>query len=150
MAAILFASAAFVCFGMFEPAYANRSRTTPHVDVVGNDYAFSPLPSRIKPGTTIFTFANHGKVRHELSLARLKKGVTVDELIAGVKAGGRPGDYFERSVGILVAGPGLSPDGKILVDLRGGESYLVFCNFKDTPEAPPHIMLGMYSAFRAQ
>ena len=150
MAAILFVAVVFLCLGLFEPAYADRARSTPHVDVVGNDYAFNPLPKRIKQGTTIFTFANHGKVPHELALGRLKKGTTIDEIIAGVKAGGRPRDYIERSVGVLVAGPGSSPEGKLLVDLQKGETYLVFCNFKDTPEAPAHILLGMYSVFRPE
>ena len=146
MATVLFAAA--ILLWLFEPAYADRSRRTPQVDVVSNDYAFNPLPKRIKPGTTIFTFANHGKVPHELALGRLKKGVTIEQIIAGVKLGGRPRDYMERSVGVLFAGPGQSPDGKLLVDLRKGDSYLVFCNFKDTPEAPAHILLGMYSVFR--
>ncbi|HEY3114959.1 MAG TPA: hypothetical protein VGJ62_14865 [Gemmatimonadaceae bacterium] len=150
MAAVLFAAVVFLGLSLFEPAYADRARSTAHVDVVGNDYAFNPLPKRIKPGTTIFSFANHGKVPHELSLGRLRKGVTIDEIITGVKAGGRPRDYIERPVGILVAGPGVSPEGKLLVDLQKGETYLVFCNFKDTPEAPAHILLGMYSIFRPE
>jgi plastocyanin len=147
--AVLYTAVVLLSLGLFAPAYADRAPTR-QVDVIGNDYAFNPLPKRIKAGTTIFTFANHGKVQHELSLARMKKGVGIDEIIAGVKAGGRPRDYIERSVGILVAGPGLAPDGKVLVDLRKGETYLVFCNFKDTPEAPAHILLGMYSVFRPE
>jgi hypothetical protein len=117
------------------------------IDVVANDYAFMPLP-RINPGPTTFTFANKGKVLHELALGRLKHGVTPDDVLKGVKAGGRPRDFLERSVGILMAGPGQSPEGRLLVDLKQGETYLLFCNFRDTPEAPMHVMLGMYTSFR--
>ena len=72
MAAILFVAVVFLCLGLFEPAYADRARSTPHVDVVGNDYAFNPLPKRIKQGTTIFTFANRGKVPHELAMGAVR------------------------------------------------------------------------------
>ncbi|HZE09925.1 MAG TPA: hypothetical protein VE110_14335, partial [Gemmatimonadaceae bacterium] len=36
------------------------------IEVVAHDYAFEPLPSHIASGPTVFTFANHGTVRHEV------------------------------------------------------------------------------------
>ncbi|MFL5603125.1 MAG: hypothetical protein ACJ77R_06945, partial [Gemmatimonadaceae bacterium] len=63
---------------------------------------------------------------------------------------GRLREVVTRSVGILVAGPGKSPDGRLLVDLIPGETYLVLCNFKDTPVGPTHMTLGMYATFRAE
>ncbi len=98
----------------------------------------------------MFTFANQGKVNHEMSIGRLKPGATIDDLLKVSREGGRLRDLITRSVGILVAGPGKSPDGRLLVDLIQGETYLVFCNFKDTPEAPPHMTLGMYATFTAR
>ena len=86
-----------------------------------------------------------------MSIGRLRPGVTIDEVLKVSKeGGGRLGDLVTRSVGILVAGPGKSPDGRILVDLIPGETYLLLCNFKDTPDAPTHMTLGMYKTFRPQ
>ena len=118
------------------------------IDVVANDYAFMPLPARIAPGPTIFTFANQGKVQHEMSIGRLKSATTIDDLLKVSREGGRMRNLMTRSVGILIAGPGRSPDGRILVDLLPGEMYIVLCNLKDTPESPPHMTMGMYTTFR--
>jgi plastocyanin len=120
------------------------------IDVVANDYAFNPLPAHIAAGPTVFTFANHGTVQHEASIARLRDGVTVDSLLKVVKAGGRARDVLERSIGILIAGPGKSPDGRLWVDLLPGSSYVLICTLRDKPEAQPHAMLGMYTGFKAQ
>jgi len=114
------------------------------------DYAFAPLPELILAGPTVFTFANKGKVQHEMAIVRLRDGVTVDDLVKVMKEGGRRRDVVERSVGILIAGPGKSPDGKLLVELLRGANYVVLCNLKDTPDSPGHTMLGMYKAFRPQ
>ena len=120
------------------------------IDVVATDYAFAELPAIITAGPTVFTFANHGKVQHEMGIVRLRDGVTVDDLVKLLKDGGRRREIVERSVGILIAGPGKSPDGKLLVDLIRGANYVVLCNLKDTPDSPGHTMLGMYKAFRPQ
>ncbi|HJQ53728.1 MAG TPA: hypothetical protein VJ825_07780 [Gemmatimonadaceae bacterium] len=120
------------------------------IDVIATDYAFGVLPAVIAAGPTVFTFSNQGKVQHEMGIVRLREGVTVDDLVKIMKEGGRRRDVVERSVGILIAGPGKSPDGKLLVDLIRGASYVVLCNLKDTPDSPGHTMLGMYKTFRPQ
>ena len=120
------------------------------IDVIANDYAFMPLPSRIAKGPTIFTFANRGTVQHEMAIGRLKPGATIEDLLKISKAGGRLRDLVERSVGILVAGPAKSPDGRLWVDLLPGETYIVLCNLKDTPASPPHMTMGMYATFRPE
>jgi HAMP domain-containing protein len=120
------------------------------IEVVATDYAFLGLPSKIPPGPTIFSFVNRGQFQHELSIARLRPGVTADEVLRVSREGGRMRDVIERSVGVLVAGAGKSPDGRLLVDLLAGETYIVLCNFKNTPEAPTHMALGMYASFRPQ
>ena len=85
-----------------------------------------------------------------MSIGRLRPGVTIDEVLKVSKEWGRLRDLVTRSVGILVAGPGKSPDGRILVDLIPGETYLLLCNFRDTSDAPTHMTLGMYKTFRPQ
>lgn len=133
--------------GVAEPALGQRSSKTTQIDVVGTDYAFSPLPKRIAAGPTIFTFVNRGTVQHELSIARLKQGETVDDVLRLLKAGGRVREAFERSVGVLISGPGKSPDGKILVNLLAGQTYVVLCTLRNTPDAQPHMLFGMYTTF---
>jgi len=131
-------------------AQAQPAHRPATIDVVAMDYAFGPLPDVILAGPTVFTFANKGKVQHEMAIVRLRDGVTVDDLVKVMKEGGRRRDVVERSVGILIAGPGKSPDGKLLVELLRGANYVVLCNLKDTPDSPGHTMLGMYKAFRPQ
>ena len=131
-------------------ARAQEDKAPIRIDIVANDYAFMPLPARIAAGATVFTFANRGKVYHEMAIGRLKAGVTMEDLLKVSKAGGRLRDLVARSVGILVAGPGNSPDGRLLVDLLAGDTYVLFCNFKDTPDAQTHMTMGMYATFRPQ
>jgi hypothetical protein len=116
------------------------------IQVTANDYAFMPLPANIEHGATVFSFVNDGKVRHELSIGRLKSTATVDQFVKA-DAGPNRAALIERSVGILIAGPGKSPDGKLLVDLRKGATYVVYCNLVDKPGAPPHMAMGMYTSF---
>lgn len=136
----------------FAPGIAAAQATLrpTRIDVVANDYAFMPLPARIRAGPTLFSFANQGKVQHELALATMKPGVSVDDVIKGVKAGGRPRDFLDRSVGILVATPSSSPDGQLYTNLRKGVTYFLFCNFKDKPDAQAHLMMGMFTTFRVE
>ena len=131
-----------------EPTFAQRARKPKEIAVIANDYTFLPLPATIFAGPTIFSFANHGKVTHEVAIGRLKPGATVEEFAEADAPGRR--DAIERSVGILVAGPGKAPDGQILVDLRKGSTYVVFCNLRNTPDAPGHLTLGMYTSFTAR
>ena len=129
---------------------AQESRKPITIDIVANDYAFLALPPRVAAGSTVFTFENQGKVSHEVAIARLEPGTSVEDIVKVSKAGGRIRDVAPRVVGILIAAPGKKPEGRLLVDLVRGETYLVFCNFRDTPEAPPHMTLGMYTTFKPQ
>jgi len=131
-----------------DPTLGQEAKRPKEIAVIANDYAFLPLPATISAGPTIFSFANQGKVTHELSIGRLKASATVEQFTKADAPGRR--DAIERSVGILIAGPGKRPDGRILVDLVKGSTYVVFCNLKNTPDAPGHLTLGMYTSFTAQ
>lgn len=50
------------------------------------DYALLELPATLSPGPTLFSVENRGTKRHEMSIALLKMGVTLEQL---VRAGGR-------------------------------------------------------------
>lgn len=65
-------------------------------------------------------------------------------------AGGPRREIIERWVGLLISGPGKSPDGRLLVDLLPATTYVILCNLKDSPTAPGHLTLGMYKSFRTE
>jgi plastocyanin len=139
-------AAIFAC-AVVGPARAQGAEKPPEIEVAASDYTFLPLTTRISAGPTIFSFVNQGKVQHELSIARLKSGVTLDDFSKAAADAPRRREMVERSVGILIAGPGKAPDGRLLVNLQKGATYVVFCNLRDTPEAPGHLMFGMYTSF---
>ena len=130
---------------LVEPAVAQKEKKPTQIDIVANDYAFLPLPPVISGGPTIFTFANQGKFFHEVNIVRLRPGATVAEFTKAEALQRR--EMIERWVVILIAGPGISPDGRILVNLVKGGTYVAYCQFRDTPDAPAHLMLGMYTSF---
>ena len=132
------------------PAHAQFAKGMREIEVVANDYSFQPLPEKIEAGPALFAFANQGKVEHEVSIVRLRAGVALDEVVKAFKEGATRQDFIARSVGSLDAAPGKSPDGRLLVELVPGSTYFVFCNLKDKPDAPSHMMLGMYTAFRVE
>lgn len=138
---------AILSISVAAPAPAQKARAPRQIDVIASDYTFLPLPGRIQAGPTIFTFANQGTVRHELILARLKPGVSMEDFVKAREDQPRRGELIDRSVGILIAGPGTTPDGQILVNLRRGATYVLSCNLRDKPDAPAHLMLGMYTSF---
>ena len=145
-ALVSFIAVLLVWIGAAEPTLAQAPRKPKQIDVIANDYAFLPLPENIAAGPTIFTFENQGKVWHEVNIARLRSSATLEEF---TKAEGlHRRDLIERSVGILIGGPGNRSDGRILVNLMKGSTYVAYCNFKDTPDAPAHLTFGMYKSFR--
>jgi plastocyanin len=143
-------AALLACAVAGQPAGAQGAEKPREIEIVATDYAFLPLPASISAGPTIFSFVNQGKVTHELSIGRLKPGVSVDDFSKTGADAPRRRDMVERSVGILIAGPGKAPDGRLLVSLQKGANYVVFCNLKDTPEAAGHLTFGMYTAFTAK
>lgn len=116
------------------------------VTVVGLDYAFQ-APDTLPPGRTEFAFENRGEVDHEMILVRLKEGVTLEEVMEGVRGGDDPGVYTEGGPGILIAGPGQTTASRLAVELLPGRTYALVCNFRDEPDDPPHTALGMRSTF---
>jgi hypothetical protein len=85
-------------------------------------------------------------VNHEVAIAKLKSTVSVDQYLK-TPPGAPRFALTDGFVGVLVAEPGKSAAGKLLVDLSKGRTYMVWCNFRDTPEAPQHMTLGMYTTF---
>lgn len=124
---------------------AQRAEAPQEVLVVASDYAFLPLPV-MRSGPTIFSFVNQGKVNHEVAIFRIKSTATLDQYVKA-PAGPERTALIDHFVGILIAFPDRPPEGRLSVDLVKGATYVVFCNFRDKPDAPQHMVLGMYTSF---
>ena len=149
----LTAAASIVGAAAAGPAAGQRSSGSQTIEaarvaVVGTDYSFIQLPSTLAAGPTLFAFENRGTKRHEMSIALLKPGVTVERLV-------RPGEPITVSsravtdsiVGLLIARPGERSGGQLYANLLSGRSYVVVCTLKDSPDARPHTELGMIGGF---
>jgi hypothetical protein len=121
-----------------------------HVDTVfAMDYAFR-APQTLAAGIHYFAFVNTGKQRHEVAVALLKKGVTLQKIVEVDKVDGDVEPYFEHDFGLLHAQPGTTPAGLLRIDILPGRTYLLECGFSDTDKSPPHYKLGMYGTIKAR
>lgn len=131
-------------------AAACSSAPSPNeVTVGGLDYAFE-VPDTLPAGPTVFHFENRGEVRHEMILVRLREGVTMEDVMEGIRTGADPGDFVEGGLAILLADPGETAVSQLYADLLPGRTYALICNLQDSPEDPPHTALGMRASFRVE
>jgi hypothetical protein len=126
-------------------AIAQQAKAPAEVAVVANEYAFVGFPTTIAPGPTFFSFENRGQVKHEMSIVLLKPGVTMKDAVTAGSASGPK--IAESLIGLLIARKHEAAGGKLFVELKSGQHYLVICNLKDNPEAEPHAKLGMVTSF---
>jgi hypothetical protein len=145
MAPIGIGSAAWLVLAMLLGQSIHPQRKPQEITVAATDYAFLALPA-IKSGPIFISFTNQGKVNHEVAIGRLKPEATVDEFVKATPGPQRQA-LLDAFAGILIAFPGKSADGKLWVDLVKGATYVVWCNFRDKPDAPQHMVLGMYTTF---
>ena len=111
----------------------------------GTDYAFQ-APDTLSGGRTAISFQNQGRVPHELVMARLKAGITMDQVLERLRSGGDPQELLDAMIGVLIARPDQTSGGELLVDLVPGRAYAIVCQFRDGEGQPPHLMLGMYKS----
>ena len=122
-----------------------------HVAIVGADYAFVQLPATLPSGPTLFSFENRGTKRHEMSVALLRPGVTLESLTSETER--RPvasRAVADSIIGLLIARPGERSGGQLYANLIAGRRYVVICTLRDTPEARPHADLGMIGTFEVR
>jgi polyhydroxyalkanoate synthesis regulator phasin len=108
------------------------------VDVTATEYAFELGSTSVAAGPVAFTMTNAGEEEHELSFGRLADGVTLEQILAF------EGDPEAEGLATDLGGECcLEPGGAgvVNVDLQPGTWALV-C-FLDSPEGPPHALLGM-------
>jgi hypothetical protein len=120
--------------------------------IVAVDYAYPRYPRTISPGRHAIAFRNDGKHRHEINIALLRKGVTLDSIVAVDKRDGDVEPLFEPNggVGVLHTVPGQSALGVLSIDFLPGREYLVDCGFQDDDKSPPHYKLGMYGSIKVR
>lgn len=118
------------------------------VVILGHDYAFE-VPEPVPSGTVHFSFENVGEVPHEVVLVQLNEGVTAERVAEALQGEVDPATLMAGIVGILIADPGTTAIGRLVVELEAGQTYAMLCNFTDTEDAPPHIALGMMRIFEA-
>lgn len=116
--------------------------------VRANDYAFT-VPESLPAGPTAFGLTNEGKVPHEVIIAGLESGATLSELMRLDRADSSWKHLRKPASGILVADPGVTVPGRILVDLEAGRDYLLVCNFQDSDTSAVHFHKGMVKVVRA-
>ena len=122
------------------------SRSAREVEIIAFDYTFK-APSELPAGRTSFRLVNQGQHRHEFNVALLKPGATAAQFIAAAKEG-TVGPTVEATVGVLFAGPGGRSPSELTTDLLPGRTYVVHCVLRDSPTAPRHDDLGMYTEIR--
>lgn len=120
--------------------------------IVGTDYAFSRYPREVSPGLKGIAFRNAGKHRHEINIALLKKGVTLDSVVAVDKRDGDFDALIEKNggIGVLHAQPGTAALGSLGIDFLPGREYVIECGFQDDEKSPPHYKLGMYGSIKVR
>jgi uncharacterized cupredoxin-like copper-binding protein len=132
-----------------EPETISEAPRTPAVQEIvvgGLDYTFEMAES-VSAGPAEIVFENRGEVDHELVLVRLQPGATMEQVTAAMAAREDPRDMMDGIGGILIAAPGETAFGRLQVEFEAGRTYVLLCNFTDTPEAPPHLALGMIRGF---
>lgn len=109
------------------------------VDVKLMDFAFV-VPEKVEAGQRV-SVRNDGKQTHELAIARLGEGQTVDQALAVIEG-------TDKESGPLTGGGGLGyvEPGRTVWTTMPEEPgrYLLYCMLPDTAgEGKPHIMVGM-------
>ncbi|HEX6628551.1 MAG TPA: hypothetical protein VF105_11365 [Gemmatimonadaceae bacterium] len=145
MAPIGIGSAAWIVLAMLFGQSGHQQPNPQEITVAATDYAFLALPP-IRSGPIVIGFTNQGKVNHEVAIGRLNPGITVDDYVK-TPPGPQRLALIDGGMGILIAAPGKTTDGKLWVNAVKGSTYVVWCNFRDKPDAPQHMVLGMYTTF---
>jgi hypothetical protein len=117
----------------------------PVVTVVGRDFSFE-APDSLPPGATRFRFRREGTVAHEVSIARVTQGVSLDSVMRLELAGADITGLYDPGEGLLYAARGESVDAELLVTLERGRDYVLLCTLEEKDKT--HSLLGMVHGLR--
>jgi hypothetical protein len=131
-----------------EPPEPQPDPPTTDVTVTLNDFSFD-APETIPAGETTFHVVNAGAQIHEMGLAKLDEGVTLEEALQAVASEEPPeGPPPFTVVGALFGLPG-GAEGWTTIDLTPG-TYGMVCFVTDPESGQPHIALGMVGSFTVE
>lgn len=119
--------------------------TIPGVTMVAKDYAFE-APQTVPIGLVSITLDNQGKEDHQINIARLRDGVTREQITQALQG---PPDQLLPLLS-FVGGVNTIAPGKqqtVVVNLPAGE-YMGFC-FVASPDGKAHVEKGMTAYFTA-
>jgi hypothetical protein len=116
----------------------------PRVTVAAEEFSFA-MPDEIPAGAVTLTLRNEGAEPHHAQLARLKPGVTEEQLMARLREGP------EAALPLLSfsGGPAAIPPAgaqEVTLELPPGD-YVMLC-FVPSPDGVPHLAKGMIKPFR--
>jgi hypothetical protein len=145
--------------GMIQPltvtAPPEQRPTPPEADYTVSLQEFSfGMPETAAPGPTTFQVVNDGKQVHEMAVAKLNEGETLEDVEAflGAPEGQAPAGPPPFAVvgGIDGLAPGVT--GWAELDLEAGAAYVLLCFFPDTSsaEGAPHFAVGMVDSFTVE
>lgn len=121
---------------------ADVSEPKADISVTLTDFAFT-MPSQIRAGKQIWKVTNKGVQPHEIPIARLMPGKTLQDALRFLQTSeGAP--PFEFVGGLQGIDPGRT--GWAVFDLSPGE-YIALCFVPDPASGKAHIELGMITAF---
>jgi len=115
--------------------------------IVGIDYAYR-APRTLGAGSHTFTFVNAGTVDHEVNIALLRSGATLEQVFTIAKANGDLNSLVAEWLGVLVARPGTRALGELHAKLLPGREYAIMCELTDNDKSPSHLTLGMFGSIR--
>ncbi|WP_373059715.1 hypothetical protein [Gemmatimonas sp.] len=119
---------------------AEQIAEPPVVRVVGHDFALD-APDSLPPGLTRFTFRSAGTVPHDVSIARVKQGVSLDSLLRLELNGADITGLYDPGYLLLYTDVGESVDASLLVTLERGRHSVLICTREE--KGQPHSTLGM-------
>ena len=111
------------------------------LEVVSGEYAFELSATTVAPGRLPVRLRNDGVEPHQLMVARLHDGVTLEEYLAAFEDDSETAAaaLVDEAGGVNAVDPGATRTG--YADLEPG-SYVVLC-FLPTPDGPSHLHAGM-------
>jgi hypothetical protein len=115
--------------------------------IIGTEYAFRAART-LAPGNHTIAFVNAGTVDHELNIALLRPGVTLEQVFAIAKVDSDLNGLVEEWLGVLAARAGSSPLGSFRVRLLPNREYVLMCQFENGDKPPSHLAMGMFGSIR--
>jgi hypothetical protein len=116
-------------------------------DITATDYAFQ-APATVPAGRVAFRLVNKGKVAHELNIAQLKPGVSIDDYLKTIRKNESVRPLIAGPVGVAFARAGEASDALITTEVKEGMTLSVICIFRDSAGAERHYNMGMYTTVK--